>query len=141
MPLYFAYGSNMVPEQMARRCPAARFLGTAVLGSHCFAVIRGGHGTVLPRRGAQVHGVLWQVSRGAMAALDRYEEVFRDLYRRRRRVVRAAGQARWALVYVAAATAPGRPRAAYIAAIAAAAREFGFPADYVAALEAIACTA
>ncbi|HUZ71855.1 MAG TPA: gamma-glutamylcyclotransferase family protein [Stellaceae bacterium] len=141
MPLYFAYGSNMVPEQMAMRCPAARLLGTAVLAGHRFGIIRGGHGSVLRRRGAYVHGVLWRVSRGDQAALDRYEEVFRGLYRRERRVVRAAGRTTAATVYVAAATAPGRPRTAYIAAIIAAAREFGFPAGYVAALEAIACTA
>ncbi|MBT6103168.1 MAG: gamma-glutamylcyclotransferase, partial [Verrucomicrobia bacterium] len=29
--IYFAYGSNMCPEQMARRCPGGQALGQAEL--------------------------------------------------------------------------------------------------------------
>jgi gamma-glutamylcyclotransferase (GGCT)/AIG2-like uncharacterized protein YtfP len=138
--LYFAYGANMVPEDMARRCPRARLVGTAVLADHRFAIIRDGHGTVLKAKGARVHGAAWRIGRADEAALDRFEEVARGLYRRTRTVVACRGRQVSALVYVAAATAPGRPRAAYIESIIAAARGFAFPADYIAALEAIART-
>jgi gamma-glutamylcyclotransferase (GGCT)/AIG2-like uncharacterized protein YtfP len=141
MPLYFAYGSNMVPAQMARRCPGAHLVGTAMLADYRFAIVRGGHGTVQMRRGARVHGVLWRLSRGHCAALDAYEDVFRGLYRRRACRVASAGRGRDAFTYVAAATAPGRPRAAYIDPIVAAARRFGFPTTYIASLEAISRTA
>jgi len=138
--VYFAYGSNMVPAQMRARCPAARIVATAVLRDHRFAIIRGGHGTVLRQPGARVHGVLWRLGRGEEAVLDRYEEVEAGLYRRARLAVECGGRSVAALVYVAAAIKPGRARAAYLAAIIASARAFAFPPDYVAALEAIART-
>jgi hypothetical protein len=140
VPLYFAYGANMVRHDMARRCPGARLLGAAALGRHRFAIIRGGHGTVLPQPGATVHGVLWRIGRADRTALDRYEEVARGLYRRAPRVVTWRGRAVGALVYIAAAQTAGRARPAYLAAIVGAARAQKFSADYVAALEAIAST-
>jgi gamma-glutamylcyclotransferase (GGCT)/AIG2-like uncharacterized protein YtfP len=137
MGLYFAYGSNMVRDQMALRCPGAALLGTAMLAQHRFAIIRGGHGTVLPQPGSTIHGVLWRLARGDEKALDRYEEVAGGLYRRAQCVVRHNDKPCSALVYIAAATEPGRARAAYLAAILAAARDFNFPADYVRALAAL----
>src|SRR5579883_2332659 len=130
----------MVLPQMRRRCPAARLIGPACLRGYRFAVIRGGHGTVLRAAGASVHGVLWRLGRGDQAALDRYEELEAGLYRRVCRVVLCGGRPVSARLYIAAATAPGRGRAAYLGAILAAARGFAFPAAYVAALEAIART-
>jgi len=130
----------MAPGAMAQRCPGACIVGAAMLANHDFAIVRGGHGTVRKRPGARVHGVLWRLGRGDEAALDLYEEVERGLYRREERVVRVASRAVTALVYIAASRASGRPRDAYLAAIIAAAREFGFPDDYVAALAAIART-
>jgi cation transport regulator ChaC len=138
---YFAYGANMVLAAMALRCPKARLAGPAVLMDHRFAIIRGGHGTVLRRRGASVHGVLWRLARSDEAALDLYEEVAAGLYRREWRAVESGGRRVAALVYVATATAPGRPRASYLAGMIAAGRAYGFPADYLTALEAIARTA
>jgi gamma-glutamylcyclotransferase (GGCT)/AIG2-like uncharacterized protein YtfP len=140
MRLYFAYGANMVRENMARRCPRARLVGTAILADRRFAIIRKGYGTVLKEKGARVYGLLWRIGRSDEAALDWFEEVARGVYRRTQAVVVYHGRPVSALVYVAAATAPGRPRAAYIGSILAAARAFGFPADYIAALEAIART-
>ncbi len=137
MRLYFAYGSNMVAAQMAKRCPGARLLGPAVLPDHRLAVIRGGHGTVLRQRGACVHGVLWRLGRGNAAALDRYEEIARGLYRRERRRVLAAGRWRAALLYVASSRVPGRPRPRYIGAMIAAASRHGFPEDYLRSLAAL----
>jgi hypothetical protein len=138
--LYFAYGANMVRGGMAARCPGARLVGPAALERHRFAIIRAGHGTVLKAPRRRVHGVLWRLARGNEAALDRYEEIARGLYRRKRTVVRRNDKPVVALIYVAAAIARGRPRAAYIGSILVAARGFGFPANYVAALETIART-
>ena len=137
MILTFAYGSNMVPAQMARRCPNARLIGPARLPHRRFAIIRGGHGTIRRKTGAEVWGVLWRLGPGDEAALDRYEEVARGLYRRERALVFCGRRGLSALAYVAVPTAPGTPRPAYIAAIVEAARAHGFPADYVAALAAI----
>jgi gamma-glutamylcyclotransferase (GGCT)/AIG2-like uncharacterized protein YtfP len=138
--LYFAYGANMVPDDMASRCPAARLLGPARLDHHRFAIIRSGHGTVLREPRSTVHGVLWRLAPGDLAALDRFEELASGLYRRERTIVVRDRKPLIALIYVAASMAPGRPRAAYIGAVIAAARQFGCPDDYVASLEAIART-
>jgi len=140
MRFYFAYGSNMAPLAMARRCPHAELMGAAVLPHHRFAIIRSGHGTVLRKPGADVHGVLWHIGARDEAALDRYEEVARGLYRRERRLVLFHGRRILALIYVAAPKSRGQPRPAYIQAIIASARRFGFPASYIAALSAIART-
>ena len=139
-PLYFAYGANMVRHEMAARCPAARMIGVAELRHHRFAIIRGGNGTVLHRARATTHGVLWRLARGDAATLDRYEEVACGLYHRARGVVWRDGRPVRALVYVAAITAPGRPKPPYIAAIVAAARDLGLPEFYVGALAASART-
>jgi len=138
MRTYFAYGANMVLAAMARRCPATRVLGPATLAHHRFAIIRGGHGTVLRQRGATVHGLLWRLGRGDRRALDRYEEVAAGLYRPERRLVEWRGRLVPALVYVARATAPGRARKRYLQDIIAAAAAFAFAPDYCAALAASA---
>lgn len=130
----------MARAGMAVRCPGARMVGAAVLPGHRFAIVRSGHGTVRPRAGGSVHGVLWRLGRGGEAALDRYEEIASGLYRRETRLVRIAGRAVVARIYIAAGRGSGRPRAAYLAAIIAAARSLAFPADYLAALQAIART-
>jgi hypothetical protein len=38
--LYFAYGSNMDPAQLAQRCPSARFIAVAKLPDHRLAFTR-----------------------------------------------------------------------------------------------------
>ena len=42
MPLYFAYGSNMNVDAMARRCPRSKALGLARLERRRLAVMREG---------------------------------------------------------------------------------------------------
>ena len=75
--LYFAYGSNINPEQMADRCPAAEVVGTAVLGGYelLFRGNRSGYGvaTIEPQPGKQVHGLLWKLTPECEQSLDFYE--------------------------------------------------------------------
>ncbi|HXP29792.1 MAG TPA: gamma-glutamylcyclotransferase family protein [Stellaceae bacterium] len=137
MRLYFAYGSNMVTRQMAKRCPRARLLGTAVLPDHRFAIAGSGFATIVPRPRARVWGVVWRLAPGDEAALDRYEDVAGGVYRRQHRPVRLDGRPQSALIYVAAARPSGRARLAYLAAILAAAEAFAFPEDYRRELEAL----
>jgi len=130
--LYFAFGSNTVPAQMAKRCPGATLVGNAVLPDHRFRIGRRGYGTVEPGPGAVVHGVLWDLSEGDEAALDVYEGVRHGLYRKVQRVVRtAAGDDRTAFVYVAADPEPGGAVAGYVERIIAAGEAHGFPAEYL----------
>ena len=111
--LYFAYGSNMSRAVMARHCPDACALGTACLDGWQYCIMRGGYGSIAPRRNSSVHGVLWRLARGDVARLDAYEEVARGLYFRRRLLVRHAGRRVRALVYVGRRAGKDRPLPGY----------------------------
>jgi len=137
MPLpYFAYGSNMVEAQMAKRCPTARILGRAVLRNYRFSIFRSGFATVVPTRGASVHGLLWRLSPRDERVLDAYEEIDKGIYHRAVLPVEAEGRAAPALIYLAQDRMPGRAPAAYLRPIVEAARGHGFPLEAVAEIEA-----
>ena len=80
MPLYFAYGSNMDVDAMARRCPRSKALGLARLERHRLAVMREGWLTAVRDPASAVHGVLWELALSDIAALDRYEGLSQGLY-------------------------------------------------------------
>src|SRR6185369_5465647 len=88
MTLYFAYGSNMQRAAMARRCPGARAIGPARLDNHAFFVGIDGWGSVKPKPGARVYGVLWRLTPRDIAALHAYELLHAGLYDVRRLPVR-----------------------------------------------------
>ncbi len=136
MPLYFAYGSNMDRAAMAVRCPASRPLEAARLARHRFIVTREGYASVLrdPRR--TVWGLVWDIAFADMPALDRYESVAGGLYVKLTQPVITEGGPRRALIYVGRSAGTGQPRPGYLEGVAAAARELGLPADYVAEIEA-----
>ncbi len=136
MPLYFSYGSNMVGEAMAGRCPRSRVVGLARLARHRLAIMREGFLTVVrdPRR--SVHGVLWDLALSDVPALDRYEDVGSGLYAKVVQPVITPGGPKRALVYVGANAGPGVAKPDYLAAVVAAARAAGLPADGIAALAA-----
>jgi gamma-glutamylcyclotransferase (GGCT)/AIG2-like uncharacterized protein YtfP len=136
MPLYFAYGSNMDRAAMGARCPASQPLGRARLVRHRFVVTREGYASVLrdPRR--VVWGLVWDIAFADMPALDRYESVAGGLYVKLTQSVITDRGARRALIYVGRSAGTGQPRPGYLEGVAAAAREAGLPADYVAEIEA-----
>ena len=76
---YFAYGSNLDPEQMSERCPGHHVVGLAQLADHKLAFPRfsskwqGGTASVVPSHGRQVWGVVFDVTDEHMAELDRHE--------------------------------------------------------------------
>jgi cation transport regulator ChaC len=135
--LHFAYGSNMDRRLMRRHCPGARPVGRAVLRDHRFIITKDGYASVVAARGEVVHGLLWRITPRDLAALNAYENIESGLYRAAHLSVRAGGRAVRALVYLGRSGVPGRPRLGYMELVAAAAREAGLPADYVANLERI----
>ena len=72
---YIAYGSNMVAEQMAHRCPNSRLLGTGWLLNHRLEFYL--HATVEKTRskGARVPVAVWEIDEADERSLDRYEGV------------------------------------------------------------------
>ncbi len=135
MPLYFAYGSNMSAEAMARRCPRSKALGLARLERHRLAVMNEGWLTAARDPRSAVHGVLWDVALSDVAALDRYEGLPQGLYAKAAQPVVTQGGAKRALVYFGANAGPGTARPDYMADIIAAARGWPLPAEGILALE------
>ena len=76
---YFAYGSNLDPEQMAERCPSAAFLHRALLPEFELAFTRWstrrrcGVADVVPSPGGRVWGVVYAMSEDDGRLLDGFE--------------------------------------------------------------------
>ena len=70
---YIAYGSNMVAEQMAHRCPGAKLIGTGYLPNHRLEFYL--HATVERTRAhdSKVPVAVWEISKADEARLDIYE--------------------------------------------------------------------
>ena len=135
MTLYLAYGSNMNRAAMARRCPAARAIGPAVLEGYKFFVGIDGWGSVRPAPGATVHGVLWRLTPRDVAALHAYELLHQGLYDVRHLPVRNGSKRVRAMIYLLRRRAPGRPKPGYVEMIAASARAWRLPERYIRSVE------
>jgi AIG2-like family len=129
--LHFAYGSNMSRALMGARCPGAKALGTATLAGWRFVINPEGFGSIAPRQGSLVHGVLWRLTARDFVAINAYESVDTGLYLRHRLPVRCGGRQASALVYIASRQGEGTPRPGYIGLVVAAARDWDLPDAYV----------
>jgi hypothetical protein len=135
MTLHFAYGSNMSRPHMRARCPQAIALGIASLRGWHFAINPDGYGTIVPRPGSLVYGVLWRLTPRDLTAINAYENLAGGLYRRRMFPVRMNAGMRPALVYLASREGKGVPRPGYIALVVAAARDWRLPEPYIRTLQ------
>lgn len=107
--LYGAYGSNLNFEQMAHRCPTARFLGIGTIAGYQLE-FRGracGVANVLPCEGGSVPVGIWLIEPADEAALDRYEG-FPWLYNKLDIPVEFGGRVTPVMFYVMAADLPVR---------------------------------
>src|SRR5262249_50614696 len=134
MTLHFAYGSNMSRALMGARCRGAEAIGTATLSGWRFVINPEGFGSIAPRPGERVHGVLWRVGARGPAAIHAYESVDSGLLLRRRLPGRRGGVQAMALVYIARRQGEGMPRPGYISLVVEAAREWQLPEIYVRSL-------
>jgi len=81
---YFAYGSNMNPQQMAARCPHASVVVIASLADHQIAffgysaIWDGAQETVLPASGHNLWGVVYQLSASDRESLDDAQDARMD---------------------------------------------------------------
>ncbi len=137
MPLYAAYGSNMDPEQMMRRCPSTPLAGTGwLLG---WRLTFGGEDlgwegaltSVVEDPDAAVFCVLYDISAHDERALDSWEGAELGLYNKIRLRVQTLDGDRLAWLYVLDAWEGGLPSARHLGVIADAAEVAGAPADYV----------
>jgi hypothetical protein len=149
---YFAYGSNLEPQQMRRRCPDHTVVGLAELREHklVFPLTShdwgGGVASVGVAHAQSVWGMVFDLSESDLVSLDRYEGYVgpddqHNLYDRATvpvQLVRAddgsfARRLR-PLIYLARAANPSPPSRRYMAAIVAGARHHKLPSEYIAKL-------
>jgi hypothetical protein len=77
--LYIAYGSNINLEQMAYRCPNSKVVGTRMIPD--YELEFRGVATIVPKEGAEVPVLLWEIDQRDEISLDRYEG-FPRMYRK-----------------------------------------------------------
>ena len=147
MVLYAAYGSNMDPEQMLRRCPSSPHVGTGwirgwrlTFGAEEYGW-EGALATLVPvdDDSPGVFVALYDLTPADEQALDAWEGADSGLYRKLNLGVHTLGGDVVAYVYALDAFEGGLPSARYLGAIADAAEAAGAPADYLAELRAREC--
>jgi hypothetical protein len=153
--LYFAYGSNLDPEQMKERCPGCQVVGLASLSDYRIAFPRfsnrwgGGSASIQLAHGEVMYGALYDLTEDDLAKLDTFEgfvgagdqhnahdrehvtlELTRPDDGSIPRKVRA-----W--TYIARPAHPAPPSARYLDRILAGAKHHRLPEEYVARLKEI----
>ena len=110
---YIAYGSNMVEEQMAHRCPNARLIGTGQLPNHRLEFYL--HATVerSRARGASVPVAVWEIDDEDERSLDRYEGFPTYYTKHKRKVLMDDGSEIEGMVYIMNMIRPLIPHANY----------------------------
>ena len=112
--LYFAYGSNMDMQQMRTRCPSARFIGISNIKNFEYYIDKRGVASLRPKFGATVKGILWDIrDPDDWRALDRYEGVRQDYYRRHYIVDEDLAGEQKCAVYISTTAQTGEPRPGY----------------------------
>ena len=143
--LYAAYGSNLDPAQMMKRCPHSPAAGTGWITD--WRLTFGGEdlgwegslATLVEEPGSSVFVGLYDVTPDDASHLDSWEGADTGLYRRLRLRVHALDADVLAWVYVLDAFEGGLPSARYLGVIADAAEKAGAPDDYVTALRMRPC--
>lgn len=78
--LYFAYGSNLHLDQMKRRCPESKYIGTGRLMNYRWQINQRGYANVVKAEGYWVDGLCYDISVSDEARLDVSEGVAKGAY-------------------------------------------------------------
>jgi len=144
--LYFAYGSNLSLEQMARRCPASRAVGRAIARRHRltfprrYASWEGGVASIEPCVSSHVEGAVYELSEACIASLDDYEGIDEGHYTQGRIAVEFPdGRTQEVMTYFATAEhgAPFQPSDIYLDVMLAGARDHGLSRAWIDLIEAL----
>jgi gamma-glutamylcyclotransferase (GGCT)/AIG2-like uncharacterized protein YtfP len=144
--IYAAYGSNMDPALMAKRCPHSPQRVTGWLDG--WRLTFGGENlgwegalpTVVEAEGERVFVTLYEMTETDEESLDQWDGASLGYYRKSKVRVSTPDGAVVAWLYVLNEYEGGLPSARYIGMMADAAEAAGAPADYVASLRARPCT-
>ena len=107
---YIAYGSNLSLEQMARRCPTAKVVGTAMLKD--WRLLFNGPASIEKKVGYQVPVLIWDIQPSDEKSLDRYEG-YPNYYRKEMIKININGKPEEAMVYIMNTNKESRPGTAY----------------------------
>jgi len=129
--LYFAYGSNLWRQQMTRRCPENREVGTGCLKGWRWIITTRGYASIVVSEGDYVLGTVYELSVDDVQSLDRFEGVAQGDYRKEVIPVDLNGHTLSCLVYVDQVAREGEPKEEYIARINHGILDAGFPDEYV----------
>ena len=94
--LYFAYGSNMNPMRMARRCPGSKVVGSAILRN--YRITERLYADIDFQEGSSVSGVLYLITERHLRTLDACEG-YPKIYRRIWLEVEYGGETYLAVTY------------------------------------------
>jgi len=145
VPLYAAYGSNLDPARMGKRCPHSPQRGVGWLPGWRLTFGGEEYGwdgalpTVVESAEHQVFVALYDVTRDDESRLDEWEGAGPGLYRKLRVRVETLEGDRLAWVYVLDAFEGGLPSASTVGILSEAAQAAGAPDDYVADLRSREC--
>ena len=95
--LYLAYGSNINLEQMAKRCPNSKVIGTAMIPD--YELKFRGVATIVPKKGAEVPVLMWEIDQQDELNLNSYEG-FPRLYRKEIFEMEVNGKIREGMAYL-----------------------------------------
>ena len=134
--IYFAYGSNMDPEQMQSRCPNHRVIGVGYLNHYTLAFTRwsrswnSGTADILPERGKRVYGVLYDLSLDDLKRMDKFAD-YPTSYTRQDLVVAFEGESLPALTYMAVRQGVFFPSKSYLEKMIQGAAKSNIPEKYI----------
>lgn len=121
--LYIAYGSNLSVEQMARRCPTATIVGTAILDG--WRLLFNGPASIERKEGYQVPVLIWDIKPNDERSLDRYEG-YPSYYRKEMLEIELNGATEQAMVYIMNTNRESEPGDYYYKVLEDGYKKFGF---------------
>ncbi|MEG2540933.1 MAG: gamma-glutamylcyclotransferase family protein [Clostridia bacterium] len=125
---YIAYGSNLNLRQMARRCPTAKVVGTAMLDG--WQLTFRNVATLEPKIGAVTPVAVWEIEEQDEKNLDVYEG-YPTLYRKEMLEVTVRGETMQAMVYLMNSGKPQLPTEGYFNTIRQGYCDVGLDVDYL----------
>jgi gamma-glutamylcyclotransferase (GGCT)/AIG2-like uncharacterized protein YtfP len=114
MKLYFAYGSNMLQDQMKERCPNHRYFGHGILKGFRWIITERGYANIIKSEADEVRGVVYRINEEDEASLDKAEGVHNGSYWKETHRVEVEKTIYPCLVYIDPIEAEGSPKEEYI---------------------------
>lgn len=117
--IYFAYGSNMEPEQMQSRCPNYRVIGIGLLNHYALAFTRwsrswnSGTVDIVPEKGGKVYGALYDLNPDDLKRMDKFAD-YPQSYVRQDVMMECGKEILPALTYVAVRQGVFLPSKSYL---------------------------